>query len=129
MMAIERECSGVTAAALMTSRAVFDEVGGMPEDLPLHFNDVDFCVSVRSTGRRILWTPHASWYHFEGKTRSRGATMAEWARVAGRWPGADPVDPYSNPNLTPKRADWLELPGRSGAPPYVVDADGIKRWG
>ena len=35
----------------------------------------------------------------------------------------------ADPNLAPKRADWLELPGRSGAPPYVIDTDGIKRWG
>jgi len=129
MMAIEREAGGVTAAALMTTPAVYREVGGFPEDLPLHFNDVDFCLSVRATGRRILWTPHASWYHFEGKSRSRDATIDEWNRVAARWPDGDPRDPYGNPNLAPKRSDWLELPGRSGAPPYVIDADGIKRWG
>lgn len=129
MLAVERECSGVTAAACMTRRDVFDEVGGFPDDLPLHFNDVDFCLSVRATGRRILWSPHASWYHFEGRSRSRGASMAEWTRAASRWPDGVPRDPYSNPNLTPKRSDWLELPGRSGAPPYVIDADGITRWG
>jgi GT2 family glycosyltransferase len=129
MFAIERECSGVTAAACMTTRQVFDEVGGFPDDLPLHFNDVDFCLSVRETGRRILWTPSGSWYHFEGKSRERGATMREWTRVAARWPDGIPADPYANPNLRPKRSDWLELPGRSGAPPYVVDADGVKRWG
>ena len=129
MLAIERECAGVTAAALMTNRAVFDEIGGFPEDLPLHFNDVDVSLSIRATGRRILWTPHACWYHFEGRTRDRGATMDEWRRVAGRFPGGEPTDPYANPNLAPKRSDWLELPGRSGAPPYVIDADGVKRWG
>jgi O-antigen biosynthesis protein len=129
MLAIERECAGVTAAALMTTRAVFDEIGGFPEDLPLHFNDVDVSLSIRATGRRILWTPHACWYHFEGRTRDRGATMDEWRRVAGRFPGGEPTDPYANPNLAPKRSDWLELPGRSGAPPYVIDADGVKRWG
>ncbi len=128
MFAIERECAGVTAAALMTTRDVFNRVGGFPEDLPLHFNDVDFCVSVRELGHRILFTPHASWYHFEGKTRSRGATMDEWTRVASRWVGGVPHDPYANPNLTPKRPDWLELPGRSGAPPYYFDEGGTKRW-
>jgi GT2 family glycosyltransferase len=129
MLAIERECSGVTAAALMTSRDVFDAVGGLPDDLPLHFNDVDFCVSIRRAGRRILWTPHASWYHFEGRSRSRGASMAEWRRAASRWPGGVPHDPYANPNLAPKRADWLELPGHSGAPPYEIGADGSVVWG
>lgn len=129
MLAIERECAGVTAAAMMTTRSVLDEIGGFPDDLPLHFNDVDVSISIRERGRRILWTPHASWYHFEGRTRDRGATMEEWRRVAGRFPDGEPTDPYANPNLAPKRSDWLELPGRSGAPPYVIDADGIKRWG
>jgi GT2 family glycosyltransferase len=128
MFAIERECAGVTAAAMMTTRDVFHLAGGFPENLPLHFNDVDFCVSVRELGRRILFTPHASWFHFEGKTRSRAATMDEWTRVANRWADGVPRDPYANPNLTPKRADWLELPGRSGAPPYYVDDGGTKRW-
>ena len=128
MLAVERECAGVTAAALMTSAEVLDEVGGFPDDLPLHFNDVDFCVAVRETGRRILWTPYASWYHFEGRTRRRGATMEEWRRAAGSFPGGEPIDPYANPNLAPKRSDWLELPGRSGAPPYYLDAAGVKRW-
>lgn len=129
MLAVERECAGVTAAAMMVPRHVLDEIGGFPDDLPLHFNDVDVCLSIRETGRRILWTPHASWYHFEGRTRDRGADIDEWSRVARRFPGGSPIDPYANPNLAPKRADWLELPGRSGAPPYVIDADGIKRWG
>lgn len=129
MLAVDRECAGVTAAALLTTRAVFDAVGGFPEDLPLHFNDVEFCLAVRAHGHRIVWTPHASWYHFEGKSRSRGATLDEWNRVARRWwPDGIPHDPYSNPNLTPKRDDWLELPGRSGAPPYYVDEGGTQRW-
>ena len=129
MLAVEREVAGVTAAALLVTRAVFDAAGGFPEDLPLHFNDVDFCLAVRALGHRILWTPHAAWYHFEGKSRSRGATMEEWNRVARRWwPEGVPHDPYSNPNLTPKRDDWLELPGRSGAPPYYYDDAGTKRW-
>lgn len=129
MLAVERECAGVTAAALMTTRSVLDEIGGFPDDLPLHFNDVDVSLSIRATGRRILWTPYACWYHFEGRTRDRGATMEEWTRVAQRFPDGRPTDPYAHPHLVPRRSDWLERPGRSGAPPYVIDADGVKRWG
>lgn len=128
MLSIERECAGVTAAALMTARAHFESVGGFPEDLPLHFNDVDFCLALRALGHRIIWTPNASWYHFEGSSRDRGATMGEWNRVAGRWADHTPADPYSNPNLTPRRSDWLELPGRSGAPPYLIEDDGAVIW-
>jgi hypothetical protein len=37
-------------------------------------------------------------------------------------------DPYYNPNLVMGRADWLELPGRAGAPPFTVDAHGRRHW-
>ena len=39
---VARNCSAVTAACLMTRKAVFDELGGFVEDLPVDFNDVDF---------------------------------------------------------------------------------------
>jgi O-antigen biosynthesis protein len=107
VLATPRECSGVTAAALMTTRAVFDEVGGMPEALPLHFNDVAFCLAIRDTGRRIIWTPDARWYHFEGKTRRREATMDEYRYVEERWPLVIHNDPYYNTNLASSRSDWV----------------------
>ena len=44
---VARNCSAVTAACLMTRRAVFDELGGLDEDLPVDFNDVDFCLRAR----------------------------------------------------------------------------------
>jgi O-antigen biosynthesis protein len=107
VLASPRECSGVTAAALMVPKRVFEEVGGFPEALPLHFNDVAFCLSVRDTGRRVLWTPHASWYHFEGKTRDRSATMDEYRYIESRWPEIIHRDPYYNPNLASRRSDWV----------------------
>jgi GT2 family glycosyltransferase len=128
MFAIERECIGITAAALMTPRRMFDEAGGFPEALPLHFNDVAFCLAVGDLGKRILWTPHASWYHFEGRSRTRMPTTDEWEYIDRRWHDKLHHDPYHNPNLAPRRDDWLELPGRSGAPPYYLDEHGRRRW-
>jgi GT2 family glycosyltransferase len=118
VLAVERECSGVTAAAALLPRRVYDEVGGLPVDLPVHFNDVELSMKVRAAGYRILWTPYACWYHFESRSRTDRATMDEWNRIDRRWHDRLHHDPYYNVNLAPKRADWLELPGRSGAPPY-----------
>lgn len=128
MLHTTRECAGVTAAAMMTTREVFEAVGGFAVDLPLHFNDVDFSLNVRAAGYRILYEPGASWYHFEGRTRTRGATMQEWTRAASHWPDGVPHDPYANPNLVPKQSDWLELPGRRGAPPFYLDDTGHRRF-
>jgi len=105
-----RECSGVTAAAVLTDRATFDEVGGIPVGFPLDFNDVAFCLAVRAAGHRIVWTPHATWHHFEGRTRERGPRPDEYAALHARWGSALDIDPYYHPALEPRRADWLERP-------------------
>jgi O-antigen biosynthesis protein len=116
-LALERECSGVTAAAAMVRRDDFEHVGGFATDLPLNYNDVDFSLKLRAAGRRILWTPWAVWYHFESRTRHSVLLDDEYAFVNQRWHHALNNDPYYNPNLAPDRADWLERPLRSGAAP------------
>jgi len=128
LLAVERECAGVTAAAALLRREVYEEVGGMATDLPMNYNDVDLAMRVRASGRRIVWTPHACWYHFESRTTDHPIEPWELERLLSRWPEVLSDDPYSNPNLLPGRADWLERPGRSGAPPYVVLPDGRRSW-
>lgn len=132
LLAVEREVGGVTAAAAMVRREVFDEVGGMSTALAANYNDVDFSMRIRASGRRIVWTPHASWYHFESQTRSgteqHAIAPAELDALLERWGDSLWDDPYYNQNLADGRADWLERPGRSGAPPYVVLDDGRVSW-
>lgn len=115
VLAVERECAGVTAAAAMMRRDVFDRIGGMNTSLPANYNDVDLSLTVRSAGYRIVWTPYASWYHFEQKSFDHPIAQSEVDEIDRRWGDFARVDPYSNPNLAPGRTDWLELPMRSGA--------------
>ncbi len=117
-LALARECSGVTAAALMVDRDTFDSVGGFPMEFPLDYNDVGFCLAVRRTGRRIIWTPDAVWYHFEGRTRTRGPRPDEWARMVALWGHELTHDPYHHPLLEARRDDWSE---RVGMPPNSND--------
>jgi GT2 family glycosyltransferase len=126
-LAVEREVSGVTAAAAMLRRDVFDAVGGFDESMPVNFNDVDLSLKVRASGRRIIWTPHASWYHFESQTRPPEASDEEFEAIDRRWHHEITHDPYYNPNLAPFRSDWLELPFRSGAP-LVEPETTTLRW-
>ncbi len=115
-LAVEREVSGVTAAACMVRRDVFDEVGGFDETMAVNFNDVDFSLKIRATGRRVIWTPFASWHHFESQTRPPTATPEEFAAVDARWHHEINHDPYYNHHLAPFRSDWLERPWASGDP-------------
>lgn len=129
MCNVVRECVGATAAASLMRRDVFLDIGGMNTDLPANYNDVDLSMTVRAAGYRILWTPYASWYHFESRSFAHPIDPAETSLIEQRWGSELYVDPYSNPNLTPGRNDWLELPRRSGAPPYEDLPDGRRSWG
>ncbi len=128
MASVVRECSGVTAAAAMIMADRFAEVGRFDEALPRNFNDVDLSLRLRRAGFRNLWTPHASWHHVESASRDPATADGERDLLLSRWSAEIERDPYHNPNLAPHRSDWLELPGRSGAPPYYRDATGHRRF-
>ncbi|MEM9038656.1 MAG: glycosyltransferase [Actinomycetota bacterium] len=126
-LAVARECSGVTAAAALVRRDVFDRVGGFPADLPLNYNDVDLSLKIRADGHRIVWTPNATWFHFESRTRESRLLDEEYAFINTRWHHEINNDPYYNPNLAPDRSDWLERPLRSGAPALVTRPNVVAR--
>lgn len=102
-----RNVSAVTAACLMTRRAVFDEAGGFDETFPIDFNDVDYCLRVRRAGYRIVYTPYARLYHHE--SASFGARQQDQAGIdemRRRWAEAIANDPYYNRNLTREFPDY-----------------------
>ena len=102
-----REVSAVTGACLAFRRAVFVAVGGLNEtDLPVAFNDVDFCLRIRAEGFRIVWTPQAVLYHLESASRGKAETPEQLARAAReadymrkRWGTLLDRDPFYNPNF------------------------------
>src|SRR4029077_4757796 len=57
--ALSQNYSAVTAACMVTRKAIFDDVGGFDENLPHNFNDVDFCLRLRERGLQIVWIPYA----------------------------------------------------------------------
>lgn len=93
-LGVDREVSGVTAACALVSAQTFREVGGFSTLFPGNYNDVDFCLKIRSTGRSVVWTPRARLYHFESKTRVATIAPAELDRLRERWSERLLVDPY-----------------------------------
>jgi GT2 family glycosyltransferase len=66
----------VTAACLVTPRALFEELGGLDEvAFKVAYNDVDYCLRVESKGLQVIWTPQAVLHHHESV--SRGDDMSE----------------------------------------------------
>lgn len=85
VLAITRESSGITGAAAMCRREVYEEVGGLSITFPNCFNDVDFAYKILERGYRILWTPFAKLYHFESVTRDATVDERELRRLTDRW--------------------------------------------
>lgn len=63
-----REVSAVSAACCMIKTSVFKQVGGFDEELPVAYNDVDFCLRVNKEGLRNIYTPYAPVIHYESAT-------------------------------------------------------------
>ena len=83
----------------------------MDEDLPVAFNDVDFCIRVRDAGYRNVWCPFAELYHHESATRGSDLEPKKQLRFQGeclfmkeRWGASLLVDPAYNPNLDLKHS-------------------------
>lgn len=109
-----QDYSAVTAACLMTKKTVFEQVGGLTEELKVAFNDIDYCLKVRALGKLVVYNPYAELYHYESKSRGLEDTPEKVARfqreIAAfqeRWPEIlEKGDPYFNPNLSLDKADF-----------------------
>ena len=104
---VSRNCSAVTGACMMVPRRIFDEVGGFDERLRVVLNDVDLCLKIRQRGYLVVYTPHASLYHYEGSSRGRLHPPPDEKVFEERWRDfLDRGDPYYNPNLSNRYDDW-----------------------
>jgi GT2 family glycosyltransferase len=102
-----REVSGVTAACMLMRRELFTELDGFDEHFATHYQDVDLCLRIRRTRRRILYTPRAVLRHHEGATRGdrydhfdRALLLDAWGETIARG------DPYYNQALSLDGADY-----------------------
>ena len=109
-----QDYTAVTAACMMTKRTVFEEVGGMTEELAVAFNDIDYCLKVRAAGKLVVYNPYAELHHYESKSRGYEDSPGKVERfnsevevLISRWRELiEGGDPYYNPNLTLDNSDF-----------------------
>lgn len=82
---INREVTALTGACLALRREVFEEVGGFSEQLPVNYNDIDLCLKIARTGRRLLWLHDVVLFHFESVSRSSAVADWEMDFMKRRW--------------------------------------------
>ena len=85
VLAVARECSGVTGACALIRRTSYDAVGGMSLVFPKAFNDVDFAFKILDAGQRIIWTPVVRLFHFETASRPNVVESSEVELLHDRW--------------------------------------------
>ena len=111
--------SAVTGACLMTSRADYDSVGGLNEELKVALNDVDYCLKLRKKGLLNVFTPFAELFHYESRSRGSDETgRADKEREArynkecelfkSIWKEElEKGDPYFNPNFSLDHSNFV----------------------
>ena len=83
-----RDADYVSGAALVTTRAVWDEVQGLSSEFePGYYEDTDYCFKVREAGLRVVVQPTAVVTHFEGATagiNTSGTSMKRFQVINSR---------------------------------------------
>jgi GT2 family glycosyltransferase len=89
----------VTAACMMTRRDAFESAGGFSSEFPMNYNDMDFCLKLRTNGLRVVYDPDTVLYHFESSSRSTDVEEWEKDHLRARWLPLTATDPFSNPHM------------------------------
>jgi GT2 family glycosyltransferase len=123
LLRVAHECSAVTAACLLTRRQDFIDLGGMDEfRFPVNFNDVDYCLKLRASGKRVVFTPHAKLLHLESASRGKDKDTDRKSRferellnLRAGWASVLTSDPFYSPvlSLDPIPFSALAWPFRS----------------
>jgi O-antigen biosynthesis protein len=106
---LPQNLSAVTFACAMTRRDVFNQLGGLNEkDLTIAFNDIDFCLRAREAGYLVVYTPFATLFHHESRSRGYEDNPQKQERFAREIAYMQKRhhailakgDPYYNPQLS-----------------------------
>lgn len=110
-----RSAAAVTGACLATRRTTFMALKGFDPDLPVNWNDVDFCLAVRQAGFQVVYDPAVCLHHHESKTRgylfgddSYNVHQADLVDLTHKW-GDFLRDPFHNPNFSPLGRPFTRL--------------------
>jgi GT2 family glycosyltransferase len=94
-----RQFSAVTAAVSLCSKQLWQELGGLSEELPINYGDVDFCLRGGELGHKILLDPRSKWFHFESASRNTDGIPPELETFRRQWAprlGNNTIDPYTS---------------------------------
>ncbi len=80
-----RETNGLSGACFAVRRTDYVEVGGMCEELPSSYNDVDLGFKLKETGKKLMYVPSIQFVHYESMSRDPTVGKEETALIWRRW--------------------------------------------
>ncbi len=103
----------VTGACLLVKKALYDQLGGLDEELRVGYNDVDFCFSLYEAGYYNVARNDIFLYHHESISRGSDVNPEKAARLDherevfyGKHPALAHTDPFYNVNLIDNQLDF-----------------------
>lgn len=120
---LRRRVGAVTGALMACRRDVFLSLGRFDErDLPIWFNDIDFCMRAWRSRLAVIYEPAFTALHHESKSTNREYMPMERDAVFAaamnvmkqRWGAAVRVDPHFNPHFVRwgRPFEYLREPSR-----------------
>ncbi|HEX5128734.1 MAG TPA: glycosyltransferase family 2 protein, partial [Usitatibacter sp.] len=110
LLSMTREVAAVTAACMLVRGDAWEEVGGFDEKIAVGYGDVDLCLRVVESGRRVLFCASARLIHHESFTRGTSefdphpvdtsAFREKWKRLL------EAGDPYYSPAFSLNSRRW-----------------------
>ena len=80
-----RETGGLSGACFAVRRTDYIEVGGMCEELPSSYNDVDLGFKLKELGKKLMYVPSIQFVNYESISRDPTVGEEETALIWRRW--------------------------------------------
>tara|TARA_R110002111_G_scaffold262694_1_gene340154 strand:- start:84406 stop:85302 length:897 start_codon:yes stop_codon:yes gene_type:complete len=77
------EVEAISGACMLVSRQAYADVGGLDEEYFLHCEDLDWCMSFRNKGWKIMFVPDAEITHYQGACSRSRPIFVEWNKHKG----------------------------------------------
>jgi len=62
----------VSGTALLTRKSLFEEIGGFDKNFFMYFEDQDLCLRIKQAGKAVIYYPHSTIIHYDGKSWNSG---------------------------------------------------------
>ncbi len=113
--AVAHETVAVTGACMAMRKDVFQRLGGFDAArFPVEGNDVDLCFKAKAEGLKVLYSPYATLYHLESRSRTfheedRRLSSEASRRLWDRWGDTVCPDPCFNRHFDRRSPPFTRL--------------------